>query len=461
MNAVQSSASFKVTAKTTPKLTVTVADITVGSDAVVNVVMDDTFSGDIIVNVNNKDYTVSVKDGKGSVAVKDLAVGSYPVKASFAGNKSMNAVQSSASFKVSKAEIPDKDIKFEDNNKTDSQSYSVTLPEDATGILTVKVNNKTYTAEVKNGKASVDVGKLPAGDYNIEISYSGDDKYAPSSKTVNKTVAPTYQDANIIPASINVYVGENITLSAMINENATGKLIFRLNNTNYTAEIINGSASVNIPSMDKNTYDVIVIYEGDDNVLPASANATLTVEEMPLPPVIFEPKIVAKNMVAWYTNKAKFQVTVYLNNESIAANTPVTFKVKKDNIVNTSSAGKAALTLYKRPGVYKVTVKALGISATYKVTFKHLVTLKKVTVKKSAKKLVLTAKLKKGKHIIKYKKVTFKFNGKTYKTKTNKYGIAKVTIKKSVLKKLKVGKKVTYQARFLNDIVKKTVKVKK
>ena len=97
-----------------------------------------------------------------------------------------------------------------------------------------------------------------------------------------------------------------------------------------------------------------------------------------------------------------------------------------------------------------------------KSVFKYLkLTLKTVKIKKSAKKIVLTAKLTKGKSLIKGKTITFKFNGKTYKAKTNKKGIAKVTIKKSVLKKLKVGKKVGYQAKYGKLSVKKTAKVKR
>jgi hypothetical protein len=88
-------------------------------------------------------------------------------------------------------------------------------------------------------------------------------------------------------------------------------------------------------------------------------------------------------------------------------------------------------------------------------------TLKKVTVKKSAKNLVLKATLKINKKSVKGKKLTFKFNGKTYKAKTNKKGVAKVTIKKSVLKKLKVGKKVKYQVSYGKKTVKRTAKVKK
>ena len=92
---------------------------------------------------------------------------------------------------------------------------------------------------------------------------------------------------------------------------------------------------------------------------------------------------------------------------------------------------------------------------------KTKLTLKTVKIKKSAKKLILKATLKKGNTPLKSKKITFKFNGKKYKAKTNKKGIAKVTIKKKILKKLKVGKKVKYQASYGKLTVKKTAKVKK
>ena len=92
---------------------------------------------------------------------------------------------------------------------------------------------------------------------------------------------------------------------------------------------------------------------------------------------------------------------------------------------------------------------------------KTTLVLKTVKVKKSAKKLVLQATLKQGNKALSGKKIIFKFNGKKYTVKTNKKGIAKVTIKRSVLKKLKVGKKVKYQASYGKTIAKKTVKVKK
>ena len=63
---------------------------------------------------------------------------------------------------------------------------------------------------------------------------------------------------------------------------------------------------------------------------------------------------------------------------------------------------------------------------------------------------------------IKGKKIVFKFKGKKYSAKTNKKGIAKVTIKKkSVLKKLKKGKKYKFTAAYKTNKVKGKVKIKK
>ena len=111
-------------------------------------------------------------------------------------------------------------------------------------------------------------------------------------------------------------------------------------------------------------------------------------------------------------------------------------------------------------GVKHVSCKFNKNSASWKgKNVQNFASLKKVKVKKSAAKLVLTATILRHPGY----KVIFKFNGKTYKSKVikNRKTPAKVTIKSSALKKLKVGKKVKYSATYLEDTVERSVKVKK
>ena len=62
-----------------------------------------------------------------------------------------------------------------------------------------------------------------------------------------------------------------------------------------------------------------------------------------------------------------------------------------------------------------------------------------------------------GKWINKW--IVFKFNGKTYKAKTNALGIAQKTFNKNVIKKLKKGKTYVVKVIYIKDAIKTTVKV--
>ena len=164
------------------------------------------------------------------------------------------------------------------------------------------------------------------------------------------------------------------------------------------------------------------------------------------------------------------EVTVQVANTEYKVN--VTKGQGSTQITGLKANTYTATALFKSDGIFTDATK----TATFKVTAKPAapstpaapakkvikLTLKKVNVKKSAKKLVLKATLKiNGKAPKKGTKIKFTFKGKKYIGKTNKKGVAKVTIKKKVLKKLKVGKKVKYTAKYSTKTVKRTAKVKR
>ena len=103
--------------------------------------------------------------------------------------------------------------------------------------------------------------------------------------------------------------------------------------------------------------------------------------------------------------------------------------------VKTDKKGYASKTFALLPGKYSITASYKGSSVKNSIVIKNVLKVKSVS-KKKAKKIRYSATLKtsKGK-AISGKKITFKVKGKTYKAKTNKKGIATVS-----LKNLKVGK---------------------
>uniref|UniRef100_UPI00386D15D0 hypothetical protein n=1 Tax=Methanobrevibacter sp. TaxID=66852 RepID=UPI00386D15D0 len=222
-------------------------------------------------------------------------------------------------------------------------------------------------------------------------------------------------------------------------------------------DIVNGIARLDLSQFKNGAYLISWTYSGDAKYGSSSNRLALTINHK-------TARISASDLTVLYSAGKKYSVTVYKADGSPASGEKVSFSLnnKAYATATTNSKGVASIVIKSVPGTYKITSSALGVSITKNLKVKHVVSLKKVKVKKSAKKLVLTATLKKvnGKYL-KKKKVTFKFNGKKYKAKTNKKGVAKVTIKSSVLKKLKVGKKVKYQVTYLKDTVKRTVKVKK
>ena len=175
-------------------------------------------------------------------------------------------------------------------------------------------------------------------------------------------------------------------------------------------------------------------------------------------------KIVADNKVVYYSDGSLYYISVYDKFSNPVRDVDVVVKIGSYSVkLKTDVNGVAKLAIPNKlaPNKYTVVISALGVSVKKSLTIKHILKLKKVKVKKSAKKLVIKASLKIAKKPLAGKKIALKFNGKKYKAKTSKKGIAKFTIKKDALNKLKVGKKVSYKAKYLKDTVKKVVKVKK
>ena len=332
-----------------------------------------------------------------------------------------------------------------------NKNSNITVASNANGktLTIVDANGKTMgSATVEDGFARFNFNLNP-GDYSIITEYDYGEVAVPfevkkTIEVINTTSKIAYMSVYELNAKFYdadgielfnreigaIFDGEKGNLTIDNNEGILELELFHLKIGKHTLVLINPETQEEITLV----FDVVSRFSGNSNV----------------------------NM--FYADGSSIKLRVYDDDGTpVKANEIVEIELnKKTYYVKTNSQGYATFKIPDtvKPGTYKITAEYMGQTIKNTVKVKQVLKLYKVKVKKSAKKLVIKAQLK-NKKAIKGKKLIFKFNGKKYTAKTNKKGIAKITIKKSVLKKLKVGKKVKYQVTYLKDTVKKSVKVKK
>ena len=456
--------STNASVKVDPVLVISADDVNAGESAVINVITS-VKTGKLVVNVDNKDYELVISNGESSVNISDLAVGNYTVVARFAGDDKFNEATNSTRFSVLKVNVPvtNETISIPESDATE---YSVSLPSDATGTLTVTVDGKVYSETLVNGKATVSIPMLSEGSHNITVSYSGDSKYSPISKTsvVVKSPVNTTDDNNS--------TGENATQSVpdeafTIPENgndyginlpsdATGTLTVTVDGVSYTQKLVNGKATVSIPELSEGSHNITVTYSGDGKYASIAKSSVVVKEHVPV------IKLTASNLNMLYTSGKYFKVRLTSDGKALP-NQKVKITINGKTYTRTTDKnGYASLKISLPPKAYTVKATYGNLTITKKVTVKSIITAKNINAKKSSKAIKIKVTLKKvNKKYLKNKKVSLKFNKKTFKAKTNKKGVATFTIKNSVYKKLKTNKKYTYQVIYAKDKVKKSIKFKK
>lgn len=320
-------------------------------------------------------------------------------------------------------------------------------------LLTIKIDGVKYKFTqpkyIENNMAAVDISKLGTGNHSMIVTFSGNNKFYALNKTYNFTI-----DYNFIAPS-DIEYKDSSKAYLKLPADACGNLEVYVDGKLFKAtKMINGYGEIKIDNLNPGNHDLTLKYTGEDyNVSEANSNLRVS----PKVSLSYRFRQGENKYITLEVPKACSGYVVFTIDD----------KIHKVKIVN----GIAKYSMKKlKIGEHDIYVDYYGNDGVedygiWRVVtvLKPLVkmTLKKVKVKKSSKKLTITATLKINGKLAKGKYVKFKFNKKTYKVKTNKKGIAKLIIKKSVLKKLKIGKKVRYTASYYKVTVKKTAKVRK
>ena len=265
--------------KANPNLNVFIKDVNYGENltiyATLNGVNNTNLTGNVIVTINNKNYSVVVINGKGNVSADKLPAGLYNFSATWAGNDNYNGTNISGGFKINKIDSTIA-INVEDIKVGENATIIVNLDSDATGNVTITLDNQNYTVAINEGQTIKVIGGLKAGTYDVFVKYIGDNNYNSAQNTTKFTVLKI-SDYNMDVTVPEFKEGVNSSVGVDLPKDAEGTVTVEIKGKKYTANIINGTAKVNIPGLGVGDYNITTTYSGDAKYVSMTKKGNITV----------------------------------------------------------------------------------------------------------------------------------------------------------------------------------------
>ena len=347
--ASEDSAKFNVT-KLASTIDIAVDNIKVGENAVISVALPEDATGEVIISVNGKNYTVMTKYGMANVTISDLANGTYSVDVFYNGDDIYAPIKNSTAFTVSKVSDYNMTVDIADIVKGENATITVSVPEDGTGSVIVTINGTDYNGTVVNGTAKVIIPGLDEGSYKVVTFYTGDNKY--DSMIVNETITVNKNTRTtlIMDDVVKYFRGSQKLIAKLVdgfgNPIANATVYFTINGRVY-AKITdeNGMASMGI-GLVPNEYKVSAVFNGTDDYDMATADAT----------VLVKSTILGNDTTLYFLNGTSY-VAKFLDSDGNAlANTTVKFNINGVFYTRvTDENGMASLNIRLDPNSYIIT----------------------------------------------------------------------------------------------------------
>ncbi len=413
------------------EMNITANDIFVGEVAIIKVNLPDDATGNVTISIDGKKYDVAIIEGIAMCNVSNLSEGNYSIIAGYNGDSKYSPNYARGTIKVSKvSDYPmNVTINPEDVKTDENATIIVDLPDDATGNVTITVDDVPYTVPIVNGSANVTTPYLPAGKHNVSVDYPGDDKYAPNkvNSTFDVSKVSDYPMNVTIPGIIKE--GENATIIVDLPDDATGNVTITVDDVPYTVPVVNGSAIVSVPDLPAGKHNVTAVYDGDDKYNSTVKNDIFKV---------FGPNdviLIANDVLMIYKDGSRLEAILCDVDGKPLSNRSLTFSINGVNYTRTTNAsGVASIAINLESGIYNATVTFDGDDYYNGDSVVSTVTINPSIIGNDLVKMwrngtqFYATFLGKGSTPLANTNVTFNINGVVYTRQTNVSGTAKLNI---------------------------------
>ena len=383
---------------------------TYGDKNTFEIMLPDTLNNDLLtVAINGTRYpfrhSPNMANNVIEVDVSNLDSGRYVLSVSFAGDEKYYALERCYNLTVGYRFHVPHEIEY-----LDSSRVQLNLPSDAKGNLTVCVDGSLFkSVGLVGGYGEVKIDSFAPGEHNIVVKYDGSD-YDVGEANASFLILPK------ISLTYRFTAGEDGHVTVEVSRQSKGYVIFNVDGKDHKVYITDGTARYSLKNLEAGEHDIYIDYYGDDGFEDLSNWRVVTVSKARINSISSEATFKGVSVkVKLLTRDGKplisKEVTVRFNGK--------TYKVKTDK--NGVLTFKKSMKLKKKS--YSVKIYYMGTQMTKKLKTKPV----SLKVAKTKRKLIIKATINKK---IRGKLVTFRVNSKTFKVKTNRNGVAKLTVKK-------------------------------
>ena len=383
--------------------------------------------GEVIFSINGTNYTAGVVDGVAKISVYFDEVGDYVISANYKNNGLYNGSFVQKTVSVTKTDVnltaDIGDIVYGENPIVNINLTSV-AGVNVTGDVVLTISGKKYIVNVVNGLAVFEIPEmLDAGEYHIDVSYLGSEKYNAADGAADFTVAKK-------EITMNVTIDKDyrdITVNVNLSEKLDGNLTVLVNNTPYTLSYTNGTGSLILKNLTYGNYTISAVFTKDNY---QTVNVSENVEINSIKTVLE-----AENVVMYYRDGTRFAVVLRDIYGNPLANMNVTISINGRNYVKQSDEnGTASLGLNLESKNYTVVTTFGGNSKYFGTRSNNTVSILSTLLSKDIVKyyrngtqFYATVLDFKGNPLANTT-VTFNINGVFYNKTTDENGTAKLNI---------------------------------
>ncbi|WP_405306898.1 Ig-like domain repeat protein [Methanobrevibacter sp.] len=277
------SRKFTVNKAETTMQTEITPDIKVGDEGVViKVVLPENATGNVMLSIDGEIVSITgyeLINGTANIAVPSdlLTAGKHSYYVRYDGDANYTSADANKQFAVSKADPMVVMYVIENLDTKEPVAVSIFVSNisggltvaRATGQILIEGYGVARLVNLEDGIYTLDLIDIVPGDYEITVTYLGDDNFNNATNSTEFTVSKRAATVEITDVTANILGGQNATFTVNMNpDSANGNVTIYINGTEFATVVLGdeyANATVSIPGLGAGTHTIGVKYNGNDH----------------------------------------------------------------------------------------------------------------------------------------------------------------------------------------------------